>query len=197
MAVLLLLSLNAATHGEYNAHADKLGADKLDKTSRNRPPVHTSLRLFQVCAILSAPAELPPPTGRTFAILLPRKQKPQGNKVASAAYLGDGLLISHDSLLDECVDFNISIPARHHHPGPAKTHRDFHGFSIRDLVQIRSIWSRGGGGGGIRVGIKKGAWVPVRVCSVPGIPSRRRGLKVFPLLPAGRHCFLCVFRPPV
>lgn len=52
-----------------------------------------------------------------------RKTKPPGN----AAYLGDGLLVPHDSLLDERVDLHVPVPARHHHPRPAEAHRHFHG----------------------------------------------------------------------
>ncbi len=118
------------------------------------------------------------------ATLFPGKQKPQENKVA-AAYLGDRLLVSHDSLLDECVDFNISIPARHHHPGPAKAHRDFHGL-VSEILPRFGVKPRrgGGGGGGIRVKIKKehGFFV----CSAPRLSrysfkeARTKGLSASP-----------------
>lgn len=130
------------------------------------------------------------------ATLFPGKQKPQESKVA-ATYLGDSLLVSHDSLLDECVHFNISIPARHHHPGPAKTHRDFHGL-VSEILPRFGVKPRRAGGGEIRVEIKEEhgfLFALLRGCL--GIPLQKRGLKVFPLLPAGRHCFLCAFRPPV
>lgn len=72
------------------------------------------------------------------------------------SYLGDGLLVPHDSLLDERVDFNVPVPARHHHPGPAEAHGDFHGWRIPDWrplateqkrAEQREERSAGAGGG--------------------------------------------------
>lgn len=41
-------------------------------------------------------------------------------------YLGNGFLISHYCLFDQTVHFDIPIAARNDHPGPSKTHGDFH-----------------------------------------------------------------------
>lgn len=115
---------------------------------------------FQVSAILSKPAERPGRRRRRRRYTVSRKTRAKegekkktatGRQSVSAAYLGDGLLVSHDSLLDERVHFHIPIPARHHDPGPAKTHRDFHGSSIRGVAWLRAETPRkgpGGGGGG-------------------------------------------------
>ncbi|MEQ2303205.1 hypothetical protein AMECASPLE_014325 [Ameca splendens] len=54
---------------------------------------------------------------------LPGKHR---GKVA-CTHLGDSLLVPHDSLLDECVDLNVPVPARNHHPGLPEAHRHFHG----------------------------------------------------------------------
>lgn len=106
------------------------------------------------------------------APLFPGKQKPQRNKVA-ATYLGDSFLISHDSLLDQRVDFNVPVPARNHHPRPAKTHRDFHG-SVSELVPRFGVKPSRGGRREIRVGIQKEhGLVPVRLRGGPGRTTRR------------------------
>lgn len=116
---------------------------------------------------------------QSVATLFPGKQKQQ-RKQSTISYLSDGLLVSHDSLLDECVHFNIPISTRHHHPGPAKTHRDFHGFSIRDLgskTEKRRTRRRRRNPSGD----KKGAWVcfvSVRLYSFR--EARTKGLSASP-----------------
>lgn len=163
---------------------------KTRSTNWNSGPF--SLRVSQVCAIFECAcrANPPPPATPDVATLFPGKQKPQGNGVA-ATYLGDGLLVSHGSLLDERVDLNVAVPARHHHPRPAKTHRDFHG-SAAEVSPRFGAQPRRAGRGGLRVEIKKEhglfccCWL---VC--PGIPLETRRPDVFPLVPAGRHYSVC------
>lgn len=41
------------------------------------------------------------------------------------------------------MDFNVSVPARHHHPGPAEAHGDFHGWRIPDWRLLASEQKRG------------------------------------------------------
>lgn len=50
----------------------------------------------------------------------------------TATYLCNGFFVSHDGLLDESMDFDISISAWYHHPSPSKTHRHFHSL-ISDI----------------------------------------------------------------
>lgn len=101
-----------------------------------------------------------------------RNAAPKREVGARVSYLGDGLLVPHDSLLDECVDLNVSVPARHHHPGPAEAHGDFHGWRIPDWRPLASEQKRGeqreersARGGGRSMGYKFGC---------PASPSQKR-----------------------
>lgn len=119
-----------------------------------------------------------------------KTQEHEKAKVYPLSYLGDRLLVSHDSLLDERVHFNISIPARHHDPGPAKTHRHFHGRTVR-VAWLRAETPRKGregavgGGGNCEEGGRRSMEL-----SVSPPPSRccYSRLALLPL--PGRHCCL-------
>lgn len=128
-----------------------------------------------------------------------RKKKQEGwrwqntrarkGKSLSASYLGDRLLVSHDSLLDERVHFNIPISARHHDPGPAKTHRDFHGRTVR-VAWLRAKTPRKGsegvvGGGNCEEGDRRSMEL-----SVSPPPSRCCSSRLALLPLPGRHCCL-------
>lgn len=103
-------------------------------------------------------------------------------------YLGDRLLVSHDSLLDERVHFNIPIPARHHDPGPAKTHRDFHGRTVR-VAWLRADTARKGRGEGGEGSCEEGGRRSMDL-SVSPPPSRGSYSRLALLRLPGRHCCL-------
>lgn len=116
------LSLKAPTHGRMHTRS-RFGDEQIVQSKRKRvntSPSFCSPPLLCIC-VNFAPYWACPQS-------LPARRNIVSRKTKAATHLGDSLLISHDSLLDECVDFNIPIPARHNHPGPAKTHRDFHGL---------------------------------------------------------------------
>lgn len=162
---------------------------------------------FQVSAILSARAERSGRRNTASRKNKSDKQKGKKNKRDGggkntrarkgkslfASYLGDRLLVSHDSLLDERVHFNIPISARHHDPGTAKTHRDFHGRTVR-VAWLRAETPRkgsegvvgGGGGGNCEEGGRRSMELSVSPSLRPGVCYS--WLALFPL--PGRHCCL-------